>query len=248
MRRTSILNKNMDYKKSSTNSKVKKETVELGMKQMLKNQIRTTSYASLFWSSIKFVGWRLWGIQFLLVGFSIFLLHSNFNMSFEHVIKGVTGLVLFSAIFFVDEVYKSFTNNTWELEQTFKYDLRQHTSMKLLVFGSFDFFVIIVLSVFAKDLMPVTFIQFSLFLLAPFNVFCILLFSVFTFIRNKISNILLWSISGVMVAGTMIAEALFNVYELPISYWKTVYLVTLIGLILLIRQMLKRGNIGGIFI
>lgn len=43
-----------------------------------------------------------------------------------------------SALFFLDELFKSFTTGMWELEQTFKYDLRQHIMMKLLIFGIID--------------------------------------------------------------------------------------------------------------
>lgn len=157
-------------------------------------------------------------------------------------------MVLFSVIFFTDELFKSFTNNMWELEQTFKYDLRQHTAMKMLVFGVFDLLLIVILAVVGKQIFPVSFLSFALYLLVPFNVFCIVLFSIFTLIRNNLSNLLLWTSSGVLVAVSIITEGIFNIYSFPLSYWTIVYVITSIGLLALIRQMLKQHNMGGDFI
>lgn len=227
---------------------IKRRIVKMGTLQMLKKQISKKSYISLFWSSVKFVSWKLWGAQFILVIASLLFLFMKLDVSFETVLKGLTVLVLFSIIFFSDELFKSFTSNMWELEQTFKYDLRQHTTMKMLTFGVFDMLFIFILSIVAGQLFPVSFIQFTLYLLAPFNLFCIVLFSVFTLFRNKLSNVILWSCSGVLVAGTIVIEGLLHVYQLPILYWIIVYVVTSMGLFLLIKQMLKQHNVGGIFL
>lgn len=240
---------NRDYPKNDISTQeAKKRIVKLGTKQMLKNQISRKSYLSLFLSSIKFVGWKLWSIQFALLGFSLFLMFSKGEMSYEHVLRGITGMVLFSVIFFTDELFKSFTNNMWELEQTFKYDLRQHTAMKMLVFGVFDLLLILILAVVGKQIFHVSFLSFALYLLAPFNVFCIVLFSIFTLLRNNLSNLLLWTSSGVLVAVSIITEEIFNIYSFPLSYWTIVYVITSIGLLALIRQMLKKHNMVGDFI
>lgn len=240
---------NRDYPKNDISTQeAKKRIVKLGTKQMLKNQISRKSYLSLFLSSIKFVGWKLWSIQFALLGFSLFLMFSKGEMSYEHVLRGITGMVLFSVIFFTDELFKSFTNNMWELEQTFKYDLRQHTAMKMLVFGVFYLLLIVILAVVGKQIFPVSFLSFALYLLVPFNVFCIVLFSIFTLIRNNLSNLLLWTSSGVLVAVSIITKGIFNIYSFPLSYWTIVYVITSIGLLALIRQMLKQYNMGGDFI
>lgn len=157
------MNKIERKEKSSGRNELEKKIIELGTKQMLKNQLSQTSYLSLFFSAIRFVGWKLWGIQTFLFIFSLLLLNANTETDFENVLKGITGLVLFSGVFFTDALFKSYTSDMWELEQTFKYDLRQHTTMKMLAFGSFDLLLIIVLSLFAKS-----FFQF---------LFCSLLFS-----------------------------------------------------------------------
>ena len=66
--------------------------------------------------------------------------------------------------------------------------------------------------------------------------------------RNNLSNILIWSSSGVLVAATIIIEGMFNIYSLPLSYWAIIYGGTLIGLFALISEMLKKHNMGGDFI
>ena len=242
------MNKIERKEKSSGRNELEKKISELGTKQMLKNQLSQTSYLSLFFSAIRFVGWKLWGIQTFLFIFSLLLLNANTETDFENVLKGITGLVLFSGVFFTDALFKSYTSDMWELEQTFKYDLRQHTTMKMLAFGSFDLLLIIVLSLFAKELFSVSFLQFALFLFVPFNIFCIVLFSVFTVLRKKLSTVLLWGSSGAMVGLTIILEGLLNVYELPVHYWAITCVMTLLGLVLLAKQMMKQHHTGGIFI
>ncbi|MGX7125778.1 hypothetical protein [Enterococcus viikkiensis] len=217
-----------------------------GTKKMLENQVKQVSYSRLFFSSIRFISWKLWCVQFVLVGLSLGVLISK-RMDFELVLKGLTGLVLFSVIFFADEVFKSYTTRMWELEQTFKYDLKQHTAMKLLAFGIFDLLFIFFLALTAGHFFSGSFFQFALFLLAPYNVFCIVLFSVFTLFRNRLTNMVLWSASGILVAAAIIVSSLVNIYQVPLLYWGIVYSLTLIGLIGLIKKMLEITREGSFY-
>ncbi|MEG7622113.1 hypothetical protein U0C78_13080 [Enterococcus durans] len=93
------MNKIERKEKSSGRNELEKKIIELGTKQMLKNQLSQTSYLSLFFSAIRFVGWKLWGIQTFLFIFSLLLLNANTETDFENVLKGITGLVLFSGVF-----------------------------------------------------------------------------------------------------------------------------------------------------
>lgn len=220
----------------------KKRIVDLGTKQMLKNQIHRTSYRTLFYSSFRFISWKMWLIQLLLIGGNLLFTCSNNLLHLETTIQSFTLLILFSVIFFMDELFKSFTSNMWELEQTLKYDLKQHITIKLLIFGLFDFSLILVLSIIGKQSFSISLFHFALFLLVPFNIGCLILFSIFTLFRNRLSNILLWSCSGVLCASLIVVTKIYNVYTLPASYWFITYLVTGISLVALAKEMLKNQH------
>lgn len=240
--------KNRSKNDNSRSYESQKKVVELGTKQMIKNQIMTNSYFNLFCSTIKFIGLRAWLIQIVIISLCLFQLYANKSANFENLLKGLTILISLSVIFFIDELFKSFTSNMWELEQTFKYDLRQHITMKLLIFGVFDFVLILTLSVIGRQFVPVTFLHFALFLLAPFNIICIVLLSIFTLLRKLLSNVILWCCSGAIMSLSIIVSNLVNIYELPINYWITTYMMTSIVLCILVKQMLKNRNRGGLFL
>ena len=50
------------------------------------------------------------------------------HLPISEIMLCITGVIFISALFFLDELFKSFTTGMWELEQTFKYDLRQPVS------------------------------------------------------------------------------------------------------------------------
>ena len=75
----------------------------------------------------------------------------------------------------MEELFKSFTSGMWELEQTFKYDLRQHVLVKLFIFGFIDFLIVLSFSILTNLLFRFSF-SMLLYLLVPYNIVCIVLF------------------------------------------------------------------------
>lgn len=223
----------------------KEKIIRLGQQQMLKNQIHNVSYPRLFLASLQLVDWKLWLFQFILIVFSLFLLGSNIGPSWEDILRGLTGLLLFSLIFFMDELFKSFTYNMWELEQTLKYDLRQHITMKMLAFGIFDGGLIILIALLGGQVFPISFFQLTLFLFVPFNSLCILLFLLFTLIRRQISKIMLWGSGSLLMIVIFILLSNPNVYALPLKNWLLAGIITLVILFLFVRKILKQAISGG---
>ncbi|WP_231473934.1 hypothetical protein [Enterococcus saccharolyticus] len=224
----------------------KKRLIILGKEQMLKNQRNNRSYLHLMQSSISFISWKMWVLQGSILSLCLLLIYRTGGLRIEEILGGLTGLILLSALFFMDELFKSFTNKMWELEQTLKYDLRQHLAVKLLIFGTFDFFVIFVVSLVGSLFFPVYFLQLALYLLAPFNLFCLSLLIFFTLIRNQLSHQLFWIGSGAVLAVIIVISQVFKIYEFPIHYWVILTAGTFVGLCILIQRLLKQPEVGGI--
>ena len=114
----------------------REKTIELGYEIMIRLGMSRHSYFELFLSTFRFIHVHTWIIQLFifLSGITMALNFKNLQPISE-IMLCITGVIFISALFFLDELFKSFTTGMWELEQTFKYDLRQHIMMKLLIFG-----------------------------------------------------------------------------------------------------------------
>ncbi|MBU8567715.1 hypothetical protein KM914_15010 [Virgibacillus pantothenticus] len=155
------------------------------------------------------------------------------------IIQSLTIAVIFSAIFFIDELFRSFTSGMWELEQTLKYDLRQHTIIKLLIFGLTDLLLIIILAFICHGVMAISFWKIILYLLVPFNITCIVLFSLFTMWRNTLSSVIFWMGSGIVLMCVMILANVFHIYELTTMHWVAGYILSILFLGIIVMNMLK---------
>ncbi len=127
---------------------------------------------------------------------------------------------------FTDELFKSYTTGMWELEQTFKYDLRQHTMVKLMIFGLTDLLLVILLSLITKSALSISLLKIILYLLVPYNIICILLFSVLTIWRKQLHSYTLWLLSGTVTIAALLIANIFKIYDLKTVYWIISYLVT----------------------
>jgi hypothetical protein len=215
--------------------------IEQGKKKLFKNQLTRHSYVNLAMSTIRFISIKTWLMQFLVV---LLILVTTMSHVFDQsssktIINSYLICLIFSILFFLEEIYKSFISGMWALEQSFKYDLRQHTLVKLMIFGFLDLLIILFISLVAKAALALSIIHLTLYLLVPYNIFCLLIFSTVTMWRNSISRFSLWIIAGMISAGTLFVVTFFDVYKLNIYYWSSSLAVTLIALILVIYMQVK---------
>ena len=170
----------------------REKIIALGQERMKINGMSGHSYLSLFLSTFRFIHVHTWIIQFLvfLSGIAM-VLNFSYLQSISEIMLCLTGVVFISVLFFIEELFKSFTSGMWELEQTFKYDLRQHTMVKLLIFGFIDMGIVIVLSFMTKSTVCLPLYQILVYLLVPYNIVCIILFSLITVWRKRLHNYLL---------------------------------------------------------
>ncbi|MEG0260050.1 MAG: hypothetical protein RR651_09270 [Lysinibacillus sp.] len=218
----------------------KQEVINLGTQIIIKNQLCRYSPFDLFRSSVRFTRLHTWFIQFALLILTTFLITKAFDDEpFTFIIQSLTVSVIVSAIFFIEELFRSFTSGMWELEQTLKYDLRQHTIIKLLIFGLVDLLLIICLAFICQGVIAISFWKIILYLLVPFNITCIVLFSLFTIWRNTLSSVVFWVSSGLVLMGVIIFTNLFNIYEFEMKYWGAGYILSILFLGLIVMDMFK---------
>lgn len=217
----------------------KKEIIIQGKQQMFQNQLHQTSYLQLFFSTIQFVDTKIWLIQIVPVLGTYFFLPTQNNYTLSEVALTMTGTLFFSLLFFINNIFKSFMNNMWELEQTFKFDLKQHISMKLLIFGSFDLIVILLLSAFATGQIQISLFHFSLFLIVPFNCFCIVLFTIFTMFRKKFKKVFLYFLGASIIFFLFKIASINDIYKQPVIYWLSACIASSLLLIFLIYTILQ---------
>lgn len=218
----------------------RQEIIQLGEQKIIKNQHSQQSLYHLFRSSIRFTSFHTWLLQFALLALTTNLITQVMNDEpFILIMQSLTVAVMFSAIFFIEELFRSFTTGMWELEQTLKYDLRQHTMIKLLIFGLTDLLLIICLAFICQGVMAISFWKIVLYLLVPFNITCIVLFSLFTIWRNTLSSVVFWVGSGLVLMCVMILTNIFDIYQFRMEYWGAGLILSIIILGFIVVDMLK---------
>ena len=208
----------------------REKTIELGYEIMIRLEMSRHSYFELFLSTFRFIHVHTWIIQLFifLSGITMALNFKNLQPISE-IMLCITGVIFISALFFLDELFKSFTTGMWELEQTFKYDLRQHIMMKSIV--SLPLYQILV------------------YVLVPYNIVCIILFSLITIWRKQLHNYFLWCISGSICVAVILIANIFKIYEIRMLYWGIAYFITttILGIILYSQTKIIKWEVASVW-
>lgn len=210
--------------KSYTMNSSKKKRVELeslGEEYILKKHLQQHSYINLFLSTFRFIRLKTWISQFVILVLSVILIytHSQQHTSFQNIMNSYLIILVFSILFFLDELYRSFTSGMSELEQTLKYDLVQHILMKFLIFGISDFFFILFISLWSNSILATSLIHVLIYLLVPFNILSIILFLILTQWKNKPNRLIFGFIIGALASLLFILANTINIYQINIYYW-----------------------------
>lgn len=228
----------------------REKTIELGYEIMIRLGMSRHSYFELFLSTFRFIHVHTWIIQLFifLSGITMALNFKNLQPISE-IMLCITGVIFISALFFLDELFKSFTTGMWELEQTFKYDLRQHIMMKLLIFGIIDMVIVILLSLMTKSIVSLPLYQILVYVLVPYNIVCIILFSLITIWRKQLHNYFLWCISGSICVAVILIANIFKIYEIRMLYWGIAYFITttILGIILYSQTKIIKWEVASVW-
>ena len=136
-----------------------------------------------------------------------------------------------------------------DYEQTFKYDLRQHIMMKLLIFGIIDMVIVILLSLMTKSIVSLPLYQILVYVLVPYNIVCIILFSLITIWRKQLHNYFLWCISGSICVAVILIANIFKIYEIRMLYWGIAYFITttILGIILYSQTKIIKWEVASVW-
>lgn len=227
-----------------TDEKGRVEIIRNGKKVLLKKQLNRHSYFNLLVSTLRFIPLKTWIGQFLIVFLTIAVIffQRSQETSFQTIMNSYMILLIFSILFFLDELYRSFIAGMWQLEQTFKYDVRQHTLMKLIIFGLLDFLLILLISLLSNATLATPFSNIMLYLLVPFNIFSILLFSTLTLWRNTMNRTLLWCLAGAIASVSFVITNMVNIYTFAIKYWASGFVLTGCILVYIMYTQLNQIN------
>lgn len=231
----------LEIYKVDSNPNEKKEVIAKGKKIIEKQQLQRHSVLDLLFSTLQFISWKVWLSQFGLLFISILIiLNIDKDEKIITIMHPLVALLAISVLFFMDELFRSFTHGMWELEETFKYNLSQHILLKFLIFGIVDFVIIVALSLVTSNSLALSVWLILLYLLVHYNIICIFLFLVITSWRNYLNRYLIWSVSGVVCVISFIASNIFGIYRMNLVYWRFAFVISSVILLYLIYQQYKK--------
>lgn len=224
------LKKIIQYQVDS-DDEAKVRVITRGQSLLEQQQFKRHSFFDLLGIVLRFIPLSVWVKQ--LGWFAVILLYIHsvkfelvYGREFSVLMGCLTILVLFSVLLLLDELFKSFTFGTWELEQTLKYNLDEQFLAKILIFGLFELGVVLALSLICQNFLMLIFWKVALYLLVPLNLFTIVVLSLLVNWDNNGFRTSLWVVSGIaitVVGGTLIFSRL---YEASMTVWFVCYLVT----------------------
>lgn len=231
----------LEIYKVDSNPNEKREIIAKGKKIIEKEQLQRHSVLDLLFSTLQFISWKVWLSQFGLLFISILIiLNIDKDEKITAIMHPLVALLAISVLFFMDELFKSFTYGMWELEETLKYNLSQHILLKFLIFGLVDFVVVIVLSLITSNSLALSIWLILLYLLVHYNIICILLFLIVTFWRNYLNRYLIWLLSGIIYIISFITNNIFSIYQMDLTYWKFAFVISTVLLLYLVWQQYKK--------
>lgn len=217
----------------------KQELIQRGGEIIENRQLSKLSSYNLFIHTFRFISSKNWLAQLFTMFFGLFYIYSTMETGslLSSTVTGLTIVVILSGLFATDELFKSFTSGMWQLEKTFKYDLRQHITMKLMIIGLIELLLIVVLSVFYQEVVNYPFWRIAIYLLVPLNIFCILTFGLLTILRTRFKTIILWVCGGIFVSFFLIMSLTYDIYQLSMQSWGMSLFVTFTTLLLLVYKL-----------
>ncbi|SDB30782.1 hypothetical protein SAMN02910293_01534 [Streptococcus henryi] len=223
-------------------SQGKAQLIVKGKEIIEEQQIFRHSVLELLISTFHFISLRAWLSQFALFFLCIFsILGLHKEEPLNTIMLLLSGILMISVLFFMDELFKSFTYGMWELEETFKYNLSQHTLLKFLIFGIADLAFILVMSIVCSNNFSLSFWNILLFLLVPYNIICIILLLLITLWRNYLHRHVMWLVSGIIYLVSFVISNLFNIYQVNVIYWSVAFVTSGFMLLYLIYRQYRKS-------
>lgn len=224
----------------------KQQVITEGKNLLEKQQYTRHSFFTLLGITLRFISVSVWVKQAALfaavLGFQFAFQdgQNSWNPDWSVLLSSLTVFVLFSVLLFVDELLKSFSYGTWELEQTLKYNLDQQLIAKFLIFGLFELVFVTGVSLVGQEFLMLAFWKIILYLLVPLNCFTIVVLLVLTTWNSQSFRVLMWLVSGVSIAVIWGLLITFDVYAASLSIWISSFLATSVIAAMIILKSTRR--------
>ena len=91
--------------------------------------------------------------------------------------------------------------------------------------------------------------QILVYVLVPYNIVCIILFSLITIWRKQLHNYFLWCISGSICVAVILIANIFKIYEIRMLYWGIAYFITttILGIILYSQTKIIKWEVASVW-
>ena len=109
--------------------------------------------------------------------------------------------------------------------------------------------IIILLSLMTKSIVSLPLYQILVYVLVPYNIVCIILFSLITIWRKQLHNYFLWCISGSICVAVILIANIFKIYEIRMLYWGIAYFITttILGIILYSQTKIIKWEVASVW-
>lgn len=117
------------------------------------------------------------------------------------------------------------------------------------IFGIIDMVIVILLSLMTKSIVSLPLYQILVYVLVPYNIVCIILFSLITIWRKQLHNYFLWCISGSICVAVILIANIFKIYEIRMLYWGIAYFITttILGIILYSQTKIIKWEVASVW-
>lgn len=203
------------------------KTIIAGKALLSGKQYQRVNFISRIKSQMTYISLKLWIAQFFLLSLCVYLMKDIAADSDVQVLFSVTSFfVALIALVGFPELCKSFSCGMWELEQACKYNLRQLTSLKMVILGVVDLICIGLISIVFSGYSALPFWQVGIYLLVPFNLVCICGFLIVSFFRNRTRQFNIWVFGGGTAAIFFVISNRYAIYAMDFSTWILGFLVS----------------------
>lgn len=109
--------------------------------------------------------------------------------------------------------------------------------------------IVILLSLMTKSIVSLPLYQILVYVLVPYNIVCIILFSLITIWRKQLHNYFLWCISGSICVAVILIANIFKIYEIRMLYWGIAYFITttILGIILYSQTKIIKWEVASVW-
>ncbi|AIQ12530.1 hypothetical protein [Paenibacillus durus] len=234
-----------NYPSPPVDQKKLQETVKEGAEVLRQTQAsRRTSFGEFYMTQLRFISWKVWAVQLLIVLGMGLLLHN----SLQEQVRNVQLVMLTSiaapllVIAGIQTLTRSLSCHMLEIELSTRYLLEKLTLVRMSLLGMADLIGLALLAVLMTAWMQMEIAVILLYLLVPFNLTCFGCLWLLNRVRTPNCGYYCLIYSGmVALMQTILAfnPSLWLFESSSIGVWQVLMIITAAGIAFEVRGLLK---------